>query len=69
MYINVFHGEVYLIQPYVIKFVSDLWQVGGYLWVLQFPPPLKLTATDITEILLKVTLNTIKVSDNVTVMQ
>jgi hypothetical protein len=19
--------------------VSDLWQVGGFLWVLQFPPP------------------------------
>jgi hypothetical protein len=26
----------------VIKFVSDLWQVGGFLWVLQFPPPIKL---------------------------
>jgi hypothetical protein len=38
-------GEVYSIQHYVIKFVSDLWQVGGFLWVLQFPPPIKLTAT------------------------
>jgi len=27
------------------KFVSDLWQVGGFLWVLRFPPPIKLTAT------------------------
>ena len=36
------HGEVYLIQHYAIKFVSDLWQVGGF---LQFPPPIKLTAT------------------------
>ena len=27
---------------YVVKFVSDLRQVGGYLWV---PPPIKLTAT------------------------
>jgi len=24
-------GEVYWIQHYVIKFVSDLWQVGGFL--------------------------------------
>jgi hypothetical protein len=31
-------------QHYVIKFVSDLRQVGGFLWVLQFPPPIKLTA-------------------------
>ena len=28
------HGEVYSIQYYVIKFVSDLRQVGGFLWVL-----------------------------------
>ena len=27
-------GEVYSIQHYVIKFVSDLRQVGGFLWVL-----------------------------------
>jgi hypothetical protein len=33
------------VQHYVIKFVSDLWQVGGFLWVLRFPPPIKLTAT------------------------
>ena len=26
--------EVYSIQHYVIKFVSDLWQVGGFLRVL-----------------------------------
>jgi hypothetical protein len=29
----------------VIKFVSDLWQVGGFLQVIWFPPPIKLTAT------------------------
>ena len=29
---------------YVIKFVSDFRQVGGFLRVLQFPPPIKLTA-------------------------
>jgi hypothetical protein len=58
---NPAHGEVYSIQHYVIKFVSDLSQVGGFLRVLLFPPPLKLTATiiDITQILLKVALNTI----------
>jgi hypothetical protein len=31
---NSVHGEVYLIQRYVIKFVSDLRQVGGFLRVL-----------------------------------
>ena len=41
---NRVHGEVYLIQHYVIKFVSDLRQVGGLLRVLRFPPPIKLTA-------------------------
>ena len=42
---NPVHGEVYSIQHYVIKFVSDLRQVGGFLRVLLFPPPIKLTAT------------------------
>ena len=37
---NPVHGEVYLIQHYVIKFVSDLRQVGGF---LRFPPPIKMT--------------------------
>jgi hypothetical protein len=27
------------------KFVSELQQVGGFLRVLRFPPPIKLTAT------------------------
>jgi hypothetical protein len=54
-------GEVYAIQQYVIKFLSDLRQVGGFLRVLRFPPPIKLTAT-ITEILLKLALNTITFS-------
>ena len=30
---------------YVIKFVIDFRQVSGFLRVLQFPPPTKLTAT------------------------
>jgi hypothetical protein len=37
-------GEVYSIQHYVIKFVSDLCHVGGFLRVLLFPPPINLTA-------------------------
>ena len=39
------NGEVYLIQHYVIKFVNGLRQVGGFLQVLGFPPPITLTAT------------------------
>jgi hypothetical protein len=39
------HGEVYSIQHYVITFVSDLMQVSGFLRVLRFPPPIKLTDT------------------------
>ena len=37
--LNLIHGEVYLIQHNVIKFVSDLRQVGGFLWALRFPLP------------------------------
>jgi len=43
--LNPAHGEVYLIQHYLINFVSDLQQVGGFIGVLRFPPPIKLTAT------------------------
>jgi len=39
------HGEMYSIQHYVIKYISDLRQVGGFLRVLRFHPPTKLTAT------------------------
>ena len=58
---NSVHGEVYSIQYYVIKFVSDLRQVGGFF----FSPGTMVSSTnntdcrDITEILLKVALNTI----------
>ena len=51
---------MYSIKYYVIKFVSDLRQVGGF-----FPPDTQVSYTnktdrhDITEILLKVALNTI----------
>ena len=52
---NPVQGEVYSMQHYVIKFVSDLRHVDGFLRVIPFPPPIKLIA----EILLKVALNTI----------
>jgi len=39
------HDEVYSIQHYVIKFVSDLRQVCGFLRVLRISPPIKLTVT------------------------
>ena len=42
---NLVHGEVYWIQHYMIKFVSDLRQVGGFLRALRFPSPIKLTIT------------------------
>jgi hypothetical protein len=41
---NLEKDEVYTTLN-VIKIVSDLWQVGGFHRVLQFPPPIKLTAT------------------------
>jgi len=53
---NPVYGEVYSIQHYVIKFVSDLLQVGG-----SPGPPVSSTnktdCHDITDILLKVVLN------------
>ena len=47
------------VQHYVIKFVSDLRQVGGFLRVLESYTN-NTDRHDITEILLKVALNTIK---------
>ena len=32
-------------QHYVIKFVSDMRQISGFLPLLCFPPPINLTAT------------------------
>jgi len=39
---NPVHGKVYSIH-YAIKFVSDMQQISGFLLVLWFPPPIKLT--------------------------
>jgi hypothetical protein len=55
---NPVHGKEYSIQHYVIKFVSDLRQVGGFTGT----PVSSTNKTDrhlITEILLKVALNAI----------
>ena len=52
-------GEVYSIQHYVIKFVSDLRQVSGFHRVLRFPSNNKTELHNIAEILMKVALNTI----------
>ena len=56
---NPAHGKMYSIQHYVIKFVGDLRKVGGFLWVLRFPPPIKLTSLIEKNILLKVALYTL----------
>ena len=42
----------------MIKFASDWRQVDDFLRVLRFPPPIKTDCHDITEMLLKVALNT-----------
>jgi len=52
------HGEVYLMQKYVIKFVSNLRHIGGFLRYSYFLHQ-KTDRHYIIEILLKVTLNTI----------
>jgi hypothetical protein len=45
MWVRISLGEVYSIQRYVIECVSDLRQVSGFLRVLRFPPPIKLTSS------------------------
>ena len=42
---NPAHSSVYSIQHYMIKIVSDFRLVGGFDRALQFPPPIKFTAT------------------------
>ena len=58
-------GVLELIQYYVIMLFIDLQQVGGFLRVFGFHPPIKLIATiymymyHVAEILLKMVLNTL----------
>ena len=47
-----------MIQHYVIKLVCKLRQIGSFFLVLRFPPPNETDRHDITEILLRVALNT-----------
>jgi len=42
---NSTHGNVYSIQYYVMKFVSESRQVGGFLRIFRFPLPINLTPT------------------------
>jgi len=58
---NPVYGEVYSIQHYVIKFVSDLKQVSSFLPVFRFSTN-KINRHDIIEILLEVVLNTINLT-------
>jgi hypothetical protein len=48
---NPAHGEVYSIQHYVIKFVSDLLQVGVVFRVLQFSERRQVNYTVIHKVL------------------
>jgi hypothetical protein len=40
-----FKSRSWLGVHYVIEFVSDVRKIAGFLRVLRFPPPIKLTAT------------------------
>jgi hypothetical protein len=55
---NPVHGEVYSIQHYVIKFVSDLRHVGGFLLGTPVSSANKTDCHNITGKLLKVAINT-----------
>jgi hypothetical protein len=56
---NLVHGEVYLIQHYAIKFVSDLRRTGGFCPGTPVSSTNKTDRHDMTEILLKMALSTI----------
>jgi hypothetical protein len=56
---NLADGEVYLIQHYVIKFISDLQQDGGFSLSTLVSSTNKTDCHDISEIWLKEALNTI----------
>jgi hypothetical protein len=56
------HGEVYSTQHYVIKFVSDLQHVGGFLPGTLVSSTNKTDRHDITEILMKMALSTMNLN-------
>ena len=59
---NPAHGDVYSIQHDIAKYVRWLQQVGGFLGVRRFSPPIKTERHNLTEILLKAAVNTITAS-------
>ena len=59
---NPAHGELYSIQHYVIKFISDLRQVSDFFPFTLVSSTNKTDRHDITEILFKVVLNTINLT-------
>jgi len=61
---NPANGDVYSIENYMIKFVSDLRQVGGFLRVTPVSLANKTDRHDIIKALLKVALNTITLIPN-----
>ena len=54
-------NRTYMYNFDMIKFVSDLQQIGGFSRLICFPPPIQLTTTIyiVTEIVVKVALSTI----------
>ena len=58
---NPVHGELYLIQHYATKFVSDLRQVGGFSPSTPVSSISKTDRHDLPEMLLKAALNTIAI--------
>ena len=58
------HGEVYLIQHYVMMFVSYMWQVGGFSAGTLVSSTNETDSHDIIKILLKVAINTIPPPSN-----
>ena len=64
---NLTHCDMYSLQHSEIKFVRDFRKVGGF---LRFVPPIQLTAMhDIADILVKVALNTITVTQQSSALQ
>ena len=63
---NLTHGEVYSIQHYVLKFVSDLRQGRWFSLDILISSTNKIDRHDIIKILLKVALNTITSLEQVT---
>ena len=59
IYLNPSHCEVYSIEHYVINYISELWQVGGFFPGTAVSSTSKTDRHDIAEILLKAALNTI----------